>query len=138
MDALDAAVSEAMTGSVRTVTPDRPVAEAADLLVGEGIGSVFVDGGDGVEGVVTKTDVVAGIRGASDPGGAPVGAVMSGPVVTVGADASLRTAVDRMADAGIKRLLVTDGDGPVGVLTTTDVIAELSPDLDAIVEMFAE
>ncbi|MEF8887108.1 MAG: CBS domain-containing protein [Haloarculaceae archaeon] len=139
MDTLDTPVREVMTGSVRTVDGEVSAAEVAEVLVSEGIGSVVVSG-DSAEaaGIVTKTDIVDGVRDGMDPETTPVSALMSSPPVTVSAGATLQTAVDRMAANGLKRLLVEDGGDVTGIVTTTDVVADLSPDLDAIVGMFAE
>jgi signal-transduction protein with cAMP-binding, CBS, and nucleotidyltransferase domain len=139
MDTLDTPVREVMTDSVLTVDGRVSASEVAEVLVSEGIGSVVVSGDTaGATGVVTKTDIVDGVRDGMDPKTTPVSALMSSPPVTVSAGAELQTAVDRMAANGIKRLLVEDGGDATGVITTTDVVADLSPDLDTIVGMFAE
>jgi len=139
MDTLDTPVREVMTDSVRTVDGQVSASEVAAILVSEGIGSVVVSGGNaGAAGVVTKTDIVDGVQDGMDPETTPVSTLMSSPPVTVSAGAELQTAVDRMAANGLKRLLVEDGGDATGVITTTDVVADLSPDLDAIVGMFAE
>lgn len=139
MDVLDTPVRDVMTDSVRTVDDQVPAATVAEVLVTEEIGSVVVSDGDtGAAGVVTKTDIVDGVREGAASEATPVSTLMSCPPVTVGVGADLQTAVDRMADNGIKRLLVEDDGDVTGIVTTTDVVAELSPDLDAIVGMFAE
>lgn len=139
MDTLDTPVREVMTDSVRTVDGQVSASEVAAVLVSEGIGSVVVSGGKGgAAGVVTKTDILDSVRNGMDPETTPVSALMSSPPVTISAGADLQTAVDRMAANGIKRLLVEDGGDATGIVTTTDVVADLSPDLDAIVGMFAE
>jgi predicted transcriptional regulator len=135
MEELDTPVDEVMTDRVRTVDATRSVREAADVFAAEGIGSVVVEW-DGGRGILTKTDIVAGISDGVDPNGAAVSELMSTPVVTVDRGADLQEAVDRMGEEGIKRLVVTGAGEPVGMLTTTDLVAELSPDLDRIVEMF--
>lgn len=139
MDVLDTPVRDVMTDDVRTVDGQVPAATAAELLVAEGIGSVVVSDGDtGAAGVVTKTDIVDSVSEGVASETTPVSTLMSCPPVTVGIGADLQTAVDRMADNGIKRLVVEDDGEMAGIVTTTDVVAELSPDLDAIVGMFAE
>ncbi len=52
--------------------------------------------------------------------------------------APLEEAIDTMVEHSIKRLVVDGQADGVGILTTTDVMQELSPDLDRVVEMFAE
>jgi predicted transcriptional regulator len=43
-----------------------------------------------------------------------------------------------MVEHGIKRLVIDGQARSVGILTTTDVLQELSPDLDRVVEMFTK
>lgn len=135
MEQLDTPVAEVMTEGVRTVDPGASAREVSTVLASEGIGSVVVADG---RGILTKTDVVAGLSEAVDPDATPASVLMSSPLVTVDPDATLQAAVDRMGEEGIKRLVVTDGEEPVGILTTTDVVEALSPDLDQIVGMFVD
>ncbi len=140
--AYEAIPGELLDELVAAGTPEDgqvPAATAAELLVAEGIGSVVVSDGDtGAAGVVTKTDIVDSVSEGVASETTPVSTLMSCPPVTVGIGADLQTAVDRMADNGIKRLVVEDDGEMAGIVTTTDVVTELSPDLDAIVGMFAE
>jgi signal-transduction protein with cAMP-binding, CBS, and nucleotidyltransferase domain len=139
MDVLDTPVRDVMTDDVRTVDGQVSAATAAELLVAEGIGSVVVSDGDTeAAGVVTKTDIVDSVSKGVASETTAVSTFMSCPPVTVDIGTDLQTAVDRMADNGIKRLVVEDNGEMAGIVTTTDVVAELSPDLDAIVGMFAE
>jgi CBS domain-containing protein len=104
-------------------------------MLTEGIGSVVVDGDP--PGVVTKTDFLEGLRDGVDVDETAAGALMSTPLVTVGADATLREAVDAMADHGVKRLPVEEGDAVVGIVTTSDLVAAVSSGDDAVAGVFA-
>jgi len=136
MAEIDTPVRAAMTEPVRTVNAGLSVREVADVLLSEGIGSVVIDDGD--RGVVTKTDLVAGLRDGVDPDDTPVAKLMTSPVVTVDADADLQEAVDTMRTRNVKRLPVRDGSDVVGMVTTTDLVEEVAVDLDTVVEMFAQ
>ena len=48
--------------------------------------------------------------------------VMTRQLLTLPMSASIREAASAMADAGVHRLLVMDGDDLVGVVTTTDIV----------------
>lgn len=135
MDATDTPIRTVMTSPVRVIDGERSVREAATILDAEGIGSVVVRG-DGERGLLTKSDIVAGLRGGLDPERTPVANLMSTPLVTVAPDVDLRTAVDLMADRGIKHLVVAEGTELVGVVTTTDLVGAVAAGSDAVVGSF--
>jgi signal-transduction protein with cAMP-binding, CBS, and nucleotidyltransferase domain len=115
-----------MTEPVRTVEPDLTVREAARYLAEDHIGSIVVEGEP--PGLVTKTDVVTGVRDGVDHGETTVASLMSSPVTTVGVDADLGEAIDRMETDGLRRLPVADDGRVVGIVTTTDLLSALAAD----------
>jgi CBS domain-containing protein len=112
-------VSEIMTSPVRTIAPDATIAQAARELAGHGIGALVV-GEERIEGILTETDVVESVGEELDPG-TPVSALMSEPVVTIRPTDSVRAAGERMGHNGVKKLPITEGGEPVGIVTTTDL-----------------
>lgn len=137
MNSLDTPVEQVMTKPVKTVDRERTVRDVSKLLASETVGSVVVETEYG-RGILTKTDIIAGLRDGIDPDTTPVGDLMTAPVKTIDPSAPLEEAIDTMVEHSIKRLVVDGQAGSVGILTTTDVLQELSPDLDRVVEMFAE
>jgi predicted transcriptional regulator len=125
-------VNEIMTEPVRSVTPETPASEVATILLEESIGSVVVADADGI---VTKTDLLAGIVNSSLK--TPASELMTDPVVTVSRDADVQTAIDRMDEYEIKRIVIEDGTEAVGVVSTTDVRQALATELDSVIDMFA-
>jgi CBS domain-containing protein/predicted RNA-binding Zn-ribbon protein involved in translation (DUF1610 family) len=143
MDSLDTPVEVSMSDPVETVDPDCTAREAAAILTATGIGSVVVVGPDRPPGVVTKTDLVAGLADGIDPDGASVASLATRPLVTVTPDATLRDAVDAMAREGVKRVLVVDDgtDDVRGVLSTTDLVATVADDAatdEAVADLFSQ
>ena len=132
----DLHVRELMSSPVRTVERRLALAEAARILCEERIGSVITEGEP--DGILTDTDVVRAVKEGLDPEETAVVKAMTSPVVTIPADATVRDAAGRMNDHGIKKLLVTDDGTRVGVLTTSDVVAHASPNLDDVIGMFAD
>lgn len=124
-------VSEIMTEPIRSVTPETPASEVATILLEESIGSVVVADADGI---VTKTDLLAGIVNSSFR--TPASELMTDPVVTVSRDADVQTAIDRMDEYEIKRIVIEDGTEAVGVVSTTDVRQALATELDSVIDMF--
>ena len=129
MSRLDDPVESAMSQPVRTVDADCSADEAAGTLLGEGIGSVVVLDDEPV-GIVTKTDLVAGIHAGCDPGETTAEELMTPDPITVTPDVSLRMAADTMERNGVKRLPVTDGSSVLGVITTTDLMSAAAADAD--------
>ena len=113
-------VSEIMTSPVVTVTQDTVVAEAADILAEEHVGSLVI-GEDIIEGIVTETDIVRAVGERSDLSATSITEIMSDPVVTIRPHETVRTAGERMGHNGVKKLPVTEGGEPVGIVTTTDL-----------------
>jgi signal-transduction protein with cAMP-binding, CBS, and nucleotidyltransferase domain len=137
MNSLDTPVGQVMTKPVKTVNRELAARDVSKLLASEAVGSVVVETEYG-RGILTKTDIIAGLRDGMDPDTTPVGDLMTTPVKTIDHSASLEEAIDTMVEHSIKRLVVDEGTSGVGILTTTDILSELSPDLDRVVEMFAE
>ncbi|ESS07868.1 MAG: putative signal-transduction protein containing cAMP-binding and CBS domain protein [uncultured archaeon A07HN63] len=132
MPRLDTQITEIMSSPVRTTDSQTPVATVAETLLTADIGSIVIDNPDGI---VTKTDLITAIR--DDGIDAPVATVMTESVVTVSPDADVQTAVNRMQEHQIKHLVVERDETPVGVVTTSDLAAQLATVPDSIINMFA-
>lgn len=113
-------VSDIMSSPVVSVTEATTLVEAAGVLAEERVGSLVV-GEEIVDGIVTETDIVRQVGERTDLAATTVSEVMSEPVVTTRPHESARVAGERMGRNGIKKLPVTEGGEPVGVVTTTDL-----------------
>ncbi len=144
-------VSKYMTSKPVVVRPDTTLAEIAQLLRTHRIGCVLVvdDRGD-LAGIVTETDLFvrekripfsakrlpALVGEWVDPNhleetygalaGRTAADVMSSPVLTIDADATIGDAARRMLKHERKRLAVTSGGKLVGILTRHDLLRALS------------
>lgn len=119
-------VHEVMTDRPRAVTPETTVAEAAQLMKNDDIGSLPILDGEQLAGMVTDRDIVVrAIAEGKDPRGMPVREVASRELVTVHADEELSRALQLMASQQVRRLPVVDDDGRlVGILAQADVAVE--------------
>lgn len=136
-------VESVMTHNVLTVTRERPIAEAAELLGERHIGGlVVVDDAGKPIGVVSLTDLVDPARvteghpmtyehDAADPPAAVaiaaravvrVGDVMSPFIVAIDVSSSIVAAARLMLGDDIHRLVVTRGSRMVGIVTTIDLL----------------
>ena len=134
---LSPSVGELMSIDPVTIGADEP-AQAAEQLMAERrvSGLPVVDRSGKLVGVVSQTDLVrahaAGQSLASWPGLA-VRHLMTAPALTVRIDESLLEAARRMEERHVHRLVVVaaDGDTPIGVISTLDLVGSLADLLEA-------
>jgi CBS domain-containing protein len=102
------------------------VKDAAALMVEKRIGSLIANR-DGLPfGIITERDLIAKIAAQGvDPSKMTVGEVMTVPLTTIDASASIVDAARRMVEKQVKRLVVTDQDKIVGIVSQTDLVQHL-------------
>jgi CBS domain-containing protein len=117
-----------MEKGVVTVSPELPLREFEELLAGEEISGAPVTDGDGrVLGIASKTDVIETliqrIPDAFELGPElRVADVMTPGAVCVGPDATLVEVARAMVDGRLHRVLVSDGERLLGIITALDVL----------------
>lgn len=114
-------VQDIMTTKVQTVSPSTDAAAAWELMRGRGTHHLVVTRGADVLGVFSARDA-GGSRGASLRKGRAVADLMSGPVVTVEPDTTIRKAANLMRGRAIGSLVVTSGPRIAGIVTTADLL----------------
>ena len=119
----EVSVRDVMSREYVGVTESDTVLGAVRLMHEDGVGCVVVLRGSEPVGIMTESDVLALVAEEGDPAETEVSAVMSDPVVSVGADRKLSDAAGTMSREDIRRLLVTNDDELVGVLSERDVIS---------------
>ncbi len=120
-------VSDLMSRSVVTLSPDETLAQAADTLASLGVsGAPVCDADERVLGVFSKSDLVGRlVDGRLDPQ-ARVGEHMTKVTVWLRPDDPVKTAIDVMAKKMIHRVLVLDGEEHVvGILSPLDILAAI-------------
>lgn len=102
--------------------PDTTAKQAALLMRREGIDSLVVVQNDKLVGVLTDIDFRNRLVARGGNADTPVRRLMTSPVLTISAEASLYNALMLMLQRKVHRLVLTREDGtPVGVLTDRDV-----------------
>lgn len=114
-------VREVMQSPVETIEPTESVRTAATGLFEMGIGSLVVCETRSPAGIVTDDDIARFVSEGRDAETTRVEEIMSTPLVTIEADASIEDAGDRMRESNIKRLPVVEDGVVVGIVTTTDL-----------------
>ncbi|MEF8814038.1 MAG: CBS domain-containing protein [Halovenus sp.] len=136
MDWDDIPVRDVMSEPVREASGDMAVTQVARILCDEQIGSVLVRGNP--DGILTDTDIVRAVGDGCNPERTVIAEVRTSPVITVSPDATVRDAAELMADHEIKKLPVLDRESYLGIVTTTDMIDQVSPELDDIIGAFTD
>jgi signal-transduction protein with cAMP-binding, CBS, and nucleotidyltransferase domain len=101
--------------------------DAARLMVEKGIGSLIANR-DGLPfGIVTERDLVEKIVAeATDPSKLTVADIMTAPLATIDASGSLIYAARKMVEKQVKRLVVTEHDKIIGIISQTDLVASMT------------
>jgi CBS domain-containing protein len=119
-------VRDAMTANPRTAHPAQSLADAAQIMQSEDVGSVPVVEDGRLVGVLTDRDIV--IRAVADGVDVQtlnVGDVASREPVTVEPGQDLDEALALMARHQVRRLPVVDDGQLVGILAQADVAIEV-------------
>src|SRR5512141_2584229 len=120
-------VERVYTRSVVGTSRSSSIRDAATAMRRFHVGSLIVTEGGRhdteVVGIVTDRDLVLqSLADDLDPRKASVDKVMSPVVASVAEDSDLLEALARMRAAGVRRLLVTKGGKPAGILSIDDVL----------------
>ena len=124
----DIFVGRVMTSDLQTVGPDTLVEDAAQVMLGEGVGSVLVvDESNGLLGILTTTDFVRIVAKSQPKAQTTVTRYMTTDVETTTAGTPISDVADRMLEGGFHHMPVVDEEeGLIGMVTTTDLAAYLS------------
>jgi CBS domain-containing protein len=131
-------VGQMCRGRVVKVAQNTPLSEVARVMRDQHVGAVMVTNGDGesapLAGIITDRDIVsAQLEQAKDLGSLNAGAVMTRNVLTLSSDESLDGAIAHMRAKSVRRAPVVSAEGvPLGLVSTDDVIAQLSSKLVSI------
>ena len=118
-------VRDAMTASVSSVGPSQSLADAAQLMKGEDVGSVPVVEEGRLAGIVTDRDIVTrAVAEQRDPQAVTVEEIASQELVTIEPEQDLDEALALMARHKVRRLPVLEEGRLVGMLAQADVALE--------------
>lgn len=114
-------VSEIMSKSVKSVSPDDSIQKAAQIMKEVDCGSVPVTEGMRVAGILTDRDIAIEAVAAGKGPETPLKAFMTKTVITVKPDTDARQAANMMAENQVRRLPVVENDKLVGILAIADL-----------------
>lgn len=117
------AVRHIMTKNIISVKNNVSVVEAASVMVDNDVGSVVVTKNGKPVGIITERDILERcLLGKKHGEDLKVEKIMSAPLITIEANASIGEAALLMSDNKIRRLLVTEKRKIVGIITEKDVL----------------
>ncbi len=116
-------VRDIMTYPAITEDEDVSVAKISKDMKMSGIGSVVITKEDKPVGIITDRDVVIKvIMRNRNSDGVKAKEIMSSPLMTIEADASLGRACKLLLEKGIRRLLVIDDGELVGIVSLRNIV----------------
>jgi CBS domain-containing protein len=114
-------IASVMRGHITIAPPTTGVSKAAGLMLKRGIGSLVVEDHKRIVGIATKTDFTRYFW-KNLAGKTKVKDLMTPKVLVVNPQHSLARVASIMNKSKVSRLVVADGDTPIGVITTSDLI----------------
>ena len=128
-------VGDVVTRDVVFVDANDTVLKAADTMEKNGISSVLVLKGNEAAGIVAERDIVFKVVAkGKDSNTTLVSEIMSSPVVSVDVNLDLVEAARLMRDKKISKLLVTELNKVIGILSDRDII-EIDPALHSSISL---
>jgi CBS domain-containing protein len=112
---------DVMSTLLVTVPADATVAEAAQVMSLEHVGAALIADGETLHGIFTERDIVRALAAEHDAASHAVAGWMTPDPVTLGPDARIAEARDRMLEEGFRHIPVVDAGRLVGIVSIRDV-----------------
>jgi CBS domain-containing protein len=112
-----------LVGGVATVIgPEATVAEAADALIEDSVGSLAVVEGRNLVGIITERDVVRAVAEGADPEEESVADWMSDAPDTFAPDVEVREAAAWLLEMGYRHMPVMQDGELLGIVSIRDIL----------------
>ena len=119
-------VEDIMTKAIISVNTETTVFQVAKMMEQSGIGAVLVKQNGNLSGIITDRDYATKIVSNNLPYNTSVEKIMSSPLITINYDESISAAAKRMTSKKIRKLAVTNNGKIIGLITSTDLVTQLS------------
>ena len=119
-------VKDIMTKVIISVNTETTVFQVAKMMEQSGIGAVLVKKDGHLSGIITDRDYATKIVSHNLSSDTSVETVMSSPLITINYNESISAAAQRMTTKKIRKLAVTDNGNIVGLVTSTDLVTQLT------------
>lgn len=116
-------LTEVMKKDVKSVPHTSPIFDAAQLMKKFRVSALLVKKEREYVGIITDTDIVRkGVAEAMDLASLTVEKIMTAPFITIDTKQSPREAQQLMGEAGIRHLVVRDGESITGLVSIRDLL----------------
>jgi len=116
-------VEQWMNKNVISLTRDKPVVDAAELMRKHDVGCIIVIDDERPIGLVTERDIIRKIVAKRrNPEVVPLEDIMVMNLVTVDAGTPIKDVSKKMVQYNIKKMPVVEGEKLKGIITTTDIV----------------
>lgn len=116
-------VADLMSSPVLMIEPDALVIDAVRKMTSSGVSSLIVQAGDDAEGIITKRDVITKVMAEGKAlDDVRVTDVMSAPLRTIDAAATIEACSARMVEEGVRRFPVTSDGQIAGIISDKDIL----------------
>jgi len=119
-------VKDIMAKALISVNPTTTALQIAKMMEQGGIGAVLVKENENLVGIITDRDFATKIAANSLPFDTPVEKIMSSPLITINHDEPISTAAEMMTSKKIRKLAVSENGTIVGLITSTDLVNQLT------------
>jgi len=109
-------------GSATVIGREATVAEAAEALMNDGVGSLAVVEGRLLVGIITERDVVRAVSEGADPEEEVVADWMSDAPDTFGPDVEVREAAAWLLEMGYRHMPVMQDGELLGIVSIRDIL----------------
>ena len=109
-------------GSATVIGPEATIAEAADALVEDGVGSLAVVEGRHLVGIITERDVVRAVAEGADAEEEAVSEWMSDAPDTFAPDVEVREAAAWLLEMGYRHMPVMEDGELLGIVSIRDIL----------------
>ena len=109
-------------GSATVIGREATVAEAAEALINDGVGSLAVVEGRSLVGIITERDVVRAVSEGADPEEEVVADWMSDAPDTFGPDVEVREAAAWLLEMGYRHMPVMQDGELLGIVSIRDIL----------------
>lgn len=109
-------LTDLMINDLPRATPDDSLRDVATYMLASEVKALPVCVDERLVGILTDWDITAAVARYDHPGDIPVGAVMSKPVLTVRADATLNEVSHLMGEHHVHHVCVSDGERCEGMV----------------------
>ena len=117
-----------MSSPIVAVDMEADIEETAKTMVSRGVGSVLVSDGKKYQGIITKKDIVIMVSEGRNPKEVTAGEIMSSPLKRVESSSNVVEVAREMKRERFRRLVVFEGQRPIGVISDRDVV-RVAPDI---------